>query len=55
MLAPGLVPGLVLAPRLVAGPTAHDPKGACEYWEKFLAEKITTECAPPGNTWRPAC
>jgi hypothetical protein len=26
----------------------------CEFWDTFLVEKVTTECAPPGE-WYPAC
>lgn len=28
---------------------------ACAFWETFLVEKITTQCVPPGETWKPAC
>eukprot|EP01052_Picozoa_sp_SAG31_P018173 SAG31_NODE_1275_length_9050_cov_1.986929_2_plen_551_part_00 len=28
---------------------------ACNFWEHFLREKITTQCTPPGETWEPAC
>ena len=28
---------------------------ACAFWEEFLVEKITTQCVPPGDTWKPAC